>query len=262
MTDPAQIPIRSTTQAHLDIEDIDQDLLVLKDGSAALVLTTTALNFGLLSEQEQDATIYAYGALLNSLTFPIQIVVHSKRKDLTSYLLLLDEAIQKQDRPLLKSLMVKYRSFIQDTVKEQNVLDKKFYIAIPFSALELGLKTAVNTFPTPFAKNRKPGLPFSKEYIIQKAQTALLPKKVHLIRLLARLGLKARQLTTQELIQLFFETYNPDATGVSLAPSAQYQTPLVQSNLPASSAGRPSSAPPPTPDPAPSPIAPSGTPNQ
>ena len=72
--------IKSTTQDHLDVQDIAQDLVVLKDGSACLVLEVSALNFGLLSEKEQDATIYAYAQLLNSLTFSIQIVVSSKQR--------------------------------------------------------------------------------------------------------------------------------------------------------------------------------------
>jgi hypothetical protein len=232
MSDPAQIPIRSTTQAHLDIEDIDQDIIILKDGSCALVLTTTALNFGLLSEQEQDATIYAYGSLLNSLTFPIQLVINSHRKDVTSYLSLLDKAYAQQHAPLLKDLMKKYREFIQETVKEQNVLDKKFYIVIPFSSLELGIKSAVSTMPSVLpGRKKKAGLPFPKDFIVQKALTALTPKKVHLIRLLARLGLKARQLTTQELIQLFFEIYNPNTTGIRLAPGPEYETPIVQGHI-------------------------------
>lgn len=227
MPDPTQVPIRSTTQSHLDIEDIDQDIVILKDGSAALIITTTALNFGLLSEQEQDATIYAYGALLNSLTFPIQLVVRSKLKDVSSYLILLDQAYEKQSNPLLKGLMRSYRDFIQETVKEQNVLDKKFYLVIPFSSLEMGIKSSLTSLPLP-GKKPSHSLPFPKDYIIQKALISLIPKRDHLNRLLARLGLKSRQLNTAELVQLFFEIYNPDTQGVRLAPSKDYESPLLQ----------------------------------
>ena len=82
MADPAKIAIRASTQQHLDIEDIQDDLIILKDGSCCLVIAATAINFGLLSEREQDATIYAYAGLLNSLTFSIQIVIRSQRKDI------------------------------------------------------------------------------------------------------------------------------------------------------------------------------------
>ena len=96
--DQTKIPIRATSQEHLDIEDIRDDLVILKDGSAVLVISTTAINFGLLSEREQDATIYAYAALLNSLTFSIQIIIRSQKKDISGYLRLLDQAEARETK--------------------------------------------------------------------------------------------------------------------------------------------------------------------
>ncbi|HCQ92586.1 TPA: hypothetical protein DIU13_01235, partial [Candidatus Beckwithbacteria bacterium] len=121
-------PIKASTQDHLDIEDIRNDLVILKDGSCCLILQTTAVNFSLLSEGEQDATIYAYAGMLNSLTFPVQILIHSQKKNIQSYLALLNTQEQKIKNPLLKGQLVKYRDFITQTVKENDVLDKKFYI--------------------------------------------------------------------------------------------------------------------------------------
>src|SRR3989339_336757 len=89
-------PIISTTQDHLPVHDIQENLVVLKNGSAAMVIETSAVNFGLLSQEEQDAIIYAYAALLNSLNFPIQILIRSERKDITAYLDLLIQAEKKQ----------------------------------------------------------------------------------------------------------------------------------------------------------------------
>ena len=130
--DPLKIPIRASTQEHLEIEDIRDDIVIMKDGSCCLVLLTTAINFGLLSEKEQDATIYAYAALLNSLTFPAQIVIRSQRKDVTAYLKLLDREMAKQTNKLLKEQIQKYRNFVEEIVKKNNVLDKEFYVIIPF----------------------------------------------------------------------------------------------------------------------------------
>ena len=96
MTDPTKIAIRASTQDHLEIEDIQEGIIILKSGSSCLIIGTTAINFGLLSEKEQEATIYAYAALLNSLTFPIQIFIRSTRKDITSYLVLLAEREKKE----------------------------------------------------------------------------------------------------------------------------------------------------------------------
>ena len=134
------LKIKASTQEHLDIEDIIDNLAILKTGWVAMVLTTTAVNFDLLSEAEQDATIYAYGALLNSLSFPIQILIRSRKADITSYFQSLYEAEKSQANPDLKRQIQKYQDFIQTIVQQKTVLDKKFYLIINFSPLETGLK--------------------------------------------------------------------------------------------------------------------------
>jgi len=205
--DPAQIPVRASTQEHLPIEDIQNNLVILKDGSCAMVLKVSSLNFDLLSEKEQDAIMNAYGALLNSLSFPIQIVIRSQKKDISSYLEILKKQEEKtQTNPLLKNLISSYQKFVAEMVKKNNVLDKKFYVVIPFSSLELGVTSTL----TSMIKPRK-NLPYSKEYILQKAQLSLNPKRDHLIKLFSRIGLSAKQLETKELISLFYEIYNNES---------------------------------------------------
>jgi len=204
--DPAQIPIRASTQDHLPIEDIKDDVVILKDGSCALILAVSSLNFDLLSEKEQDAIIYAYGALLNSLTFPIQILVKSQRKDISSYLnLLKEQENKKKDSPLISKIIASYEKFVSEMVKKNNVLDKKFYVIIPFSALELGVAPTLTSL---FRKSR--GLPFAISFILTKAKDSLYPKRDHLIKLFARVGLTARQLKNPELIKLFSNIYNTE----------------------------------------------------
>lgn len=198
MADPAKIAIRATTQEHLEIEDIKDGIIILKDGSCCLVLATTAINFGLLSEKEQEATIYAYAGLLNSLNFTVQVVVRSARKDISSYLGLLEERQNKETRKLIKEHIVKYRQFVQETVQKNNVLDKQFYVVIPMNRLELGVAKTIRK-----GLNQPKGLPFDKNYILQQAKINLYPKRDHLLRQLSRLGLKSRQLENQELIRLF-----------------------------------------------------------
>ena len=211
-----------STQDHLDIDDILNDIVILKDGSACMVLEVSAVNFGLLSEREQDATIYAYAQLLNSLTFSIQIVIISKRKDISAYIEKLDAYLAKIDTPKLKDQLTKYRDFVKAIVRQGNVLDKKFYISIPFSSLELGVGSAVKSIGGKAPKHTLP-----REYIIDRAVTNLMPKRDHLLRLLARIGLKGRQLTSSELLQLFFVSYNPGMFGtrVVLPPENQIDTP-------------------------------------
>ena len=194
-------PIIATTQQYLSIEDIKDNLLLLKNGAAAMVIQTSAVNFGLLSEPEQDAIIYTYAGLLNSLTFPIQILIRSQRKDISHYLDLLKQQQLRVASPVHRLQIDKYRRFVESLVKEGNILDKKFYIVIPFSALELGIATTTKTSLNFFKSKKTSALPFPKDYIIQRAKTNLEPKRDHLIHQLNRIGLRSRALTTPELIQ-------------------------------------------------------------
>jgi hypothetical protein len=205
--------VKASTQEHLDIYAIKDHLVFLKDGSAALVLKTTAINFNLLSEEEQDATIYAYAGLLNSLSFSVQILIRSQRKNISDYLNLIDTRIQTIHSQKIKEQLLTYRQFVKSLVKDNRVLEKKFYIIIPFSYIELGLSKA--SF-NPFAKApQKP--PFDLVYIEEKAASALYPRRDHIIRQFARIGLKASQLTTSELVTLFYLIYNQGSSTVAPA---------------------------------------------
>ncbi len=200
------------TQDHLPIKDIRDDIVILKDGNLCLVLETSAVNFGLLSENEQLAIISAFAALLNSLSFSIQIVIRSKRLDITSYLNLLSQAENSQKNPLLKNLITSYRKFIETTVRENQVLDKEFYIIIGLSPLEVGITASADTQ-------------------FKKALTILLPRRDHIIRQLWRTGLKASQLTTKQLISLYFDIYNPPKKPAYIAAPAVVEEAAPQETI-------------------------------
>lgn len=202
--DATKVAIRGSTQDHLEVADVRDDLVVLKDGSVALVVKVSAVNFGLLSEREQEAIIYAYANLLNSLNFAIQIVIRSQQKDISHYVALLNDEEKKSNNPLLAAQIRNYREFITKTVKENNVLDKKFYIVIPFSSLELGVGSTAGGL----LKKDKKTLPLPMQTIVEKAKLSLLPKRDHILRQLGSLGLRSKQLTSAELIELFYEIYN------------------------------------------------------
>lgn len=210
----------ASTQDHLDIEDVIDDLLILKTGWIALVVNTTAVNFDLLSEAEQDATIYAYGAFLNSLTFPIEILIRSKKADISEYFQALAEAEKMQPNPDLKRQIQKYEDFIQATVQQRTVLDKKFYIVISYSPVETGFGMI----------GKKTSNAKVKGAVLEAAKASLYPRRDHVAKQLARLGLSARQLTSQELVELLYDIYNPAPTGTQrvLLDSAAYTAPLVE----------------------------------
>ena len=202
------MPLRSTTQDHLPIADIKDDIVLFKDGGASIVLESSSLNFGLLSEKEQQAVVAAFAALINSLSFSMQIVVRTQRKDISGYINFFDRESAKIVNPKLKAITEDYRHFITDSIKKKTVLGKRFFIAIPFSPLELGVTKSAQSVLS------KGPLPFPKDYVIKKAKITLFPKRDHLIRQAGRLGLKLKQLTTNELIELYYQINNPEPPAV------------------------------------------------
>lgn len=182
----------------------------MKDYSASSVVEVSAVNFWLLSSEEQTSMIYAYSGLLNSLSFPIQILIVSKKMDVSAYLDYLDDKITKTNTDLMKTRLGGYREFIKNIVKKNSVLEKRFFFVVPFSPLELGISGAGS-----------PGS-MNKEYVISRAKTSLYPKRDNLLRLLSKIGLKGTALFSQELSELFYNLYNPSSTGRRMAPVESY----------------------------------------
>lgn len=229
-TDLFKIAIRGSTQEHLPIEDIVDGVVVLKDGGCAMVMRISSVNFDLLSEREQGALVFAYGGILNSLNFPIQIVIQSTTKDVSVYAANLRVVEEKQENPLLKQRISSYRKFIEEIVKKNDVLSKIFYVVVPFSALELGIKSVSRSMVPGIGflnRNQPQGLPFEKEYILEKAKASLEPKKEHLVRLFSRLGLEIKPLDTKELIEMFYKIYNQEESTSQKIETMQFKSPTV-----------------------------------
>lgn len=221
--------ISSTTQEFLDVYDIINDTVLLKDGTASIILQVGTMNFSLLAEQEQDAIIFTYGSLLNSLNYPIQISIQSQTKDVTKYLRLLDEQVQKASSDRKATLIKQYRSFVATLIKERNVLEKHFYVTIPASPAEMGLITPSSVLP---GKTTFDITTIEKSIILEKASNLLEPRRDHLISQFNRLGLYTRQLDTQEIIQNFYINYNPEAVeGQEISNNENYTTPLVRASF-------------------------------
>lgn len=177
---------KASTQSFTGLKEIDGNVVLFKTNHACLVIELTATNFSLLSPQEQDAKILAFSALLNSLSFPIQIVIRSKKLDISNYLSLLEQEAGKS--PKFADRIRQYRDFVSQMVKVNTILDKKFYIVIPFSSLENPKASAQNFNET--------------------AVASLHGKASSLSSLLQRLNLRAKILEGEELTKLFYEIYN------------------------------------------------------
>jgi len=208
--------IHATTQRFTEVEDIVDDIVLFQGGSAALIIEVTATNFALLSAEEQDSKIYSYAALLNSLSFPIQIIVRSKKLDISSYLKLLDVQAKAIQNDLLANQIRLYRDFVQELVKVNTVLDKKFYVCIPYSYMEKG----VGAMATGDRKN-------TKSAFLEQAKTALHSKAEGIHSQVARLNLRAKTLEKEELIKLFYETYNDQSVETNQITD-NLRTPVVR----------------------------------
>jgi hypothetical protein len=209
-------PIKASTQSFIEIEEIRDDVVLMKDFSAAAVIEVGAVNFWLLSTEEQSSMIYAYAELLNSLSFPVQILIISKKVDISTYLDYMDDKINKQKIAILKNRMIKYRDFIKNIIKINTVMEKRFFFVVPFSPLEMGVSGA------------NPGS-LNKEYVFTRAKTALYPKRDNLLRLIMKIGLRGDILRRQELTELYYNLYNPSATGRRLAPIESYTDVIMSS---------------------------------
>jgi hypothetical protein len=198
MKKTAQV-IHATTQKFTEVEDISEDVVILNGGNACSIIEVTATNFALLSNEEQNAKIYAYASLLNSLSFPIQVIIRSQKLDISSYLKLLENQAKTTTNQMLSEQIKLYRDFVQELVKVNTVLDKKFYICLSYSYMEKGTGAATNLGNKNVSKDSN---------FVAQAKTGLRSKADSLHSQLSRLNLQARTLEKEELTKLYYEIYN------------------------------------------------------
>lgn len=200
-----------STQQHLDIEDIRDNLVVLKNGTVSLVLETTSVNFDLLAGQEQQSSIYTFAGLLNSLTFPIQIVISTQKTDTSKYQELLNEYKSKQRNEALNKQIAIYQDFIAALTTTSVILNKRFFAIIPTMAVPIVTKS--NPIKSLFGKQERI---INMDELMQRAMVELSPKRDHLIKQFGNMGLVARQLVNDELIKLYYGIYEPDKVGLDV----------------------------------------------
>lgn len=199
----AKPKIHSTTQDFTEIVDIADDMVFLKGGNTCMVAEVSSVNFFLLSTDEQNARIYGYMSLLNSLSSYLQILIVSRRIDMGDYLTLLEDKIASVKNPKIAEQLSNYRDFIRDLIRGEGLLDKKVYVVIPFSQLEIGPVTA-GVAGASGANSAK------KLTMNEKIKSGLLSKMNTVLAQVERMGLSTRPLSTNELIKLFYEQFNQE----------------------------------------------------
>jgi len=207
----------SATQAFLEIKDIREGVLLLKNNAIRGVLMVSSINFALKSEEEQTAIIYAFQSFLNSLDFSCQIVIQSRNINITPYLDTLKDLEERQTNELLKKQTSSYREFIKNMVVGDVVMTKNFYVVVPYTLMEIfGVKGAGQQFN--FLQSKEQQNQEMDEDKFQRCKTQLWQRMEYLAMGLRRCGLEAMPLTTPELIELFWSIHHPDQAEVGYYP--------------------------------------------
>jgi type IV secretory pathway VirB4 component len=199
----------TSTQMYLRIAEIHDDVVVLKNGGLRAVLEVEPINANLKSEDEQNALTYAYQNFLNSLEFPVQIVVRSKKLDISTYLGKLRQAGKTQTNELLKNQITEYSEYIRRLVEFTDIMEKHFYLIIPFDPPRVKTSTNIEKFWN-FIHPADSATGFRR----RKEEFAKIIKDLNqrveqIMSGLENCGLHAKRLITSQLIQLFYEIYNP-----------------------------------------------------
>ncbi len=197
------------TQTHLRFSEIRDDVLVLKSGGIRAILKTTSINFNLKSEQEQKSIIFGYQGFLNSLEFPIQILIRSKKLDIDDYIDQVRELGDKQQNPLLQEQTYEYAEYVRKLVEYADIMEKNFYVVVPYDP---GRSQGAGFFQGFFQK-----LAPKDSYLEIKGRHAEfnhlkkgLAQRINVVKSgLENCGLKVEELNTQQLIELFYNTFNP-----------------------------------------------------
>jgi len=194
---------KAPAQQFLEIEQIREGVVVLRDKTLRGILMVSSLNFALKSEEEQNAIVYQFQEFLNSLDFSCQILVQTRRLNITGYLDKLKELEEKQENELLKIQTRGYREFIASMIKEGVIMTKSFYAIIPFYPGPL----EVPKFGGKKTQDQKPVSLTEEAFQRYKAQ---LWQRMEFLALgLRRCGLQAIPLITPELVELFWRFYHP-----------------------------------------------------
>ncbi len=204
----------NSTQNTLQIAEIRDGIVIMNDGSFRSVIMVKSINFDLMSGQEQEAVEYSYQGFLNSLYFPIQIFTRSQRVDLQPYIEKLDKIRTEHDNMLLALLMEDYITYIDQLSQQTNIMDKRFYVVVPYfpvADMQKAITQSKNFF-TGLAGlfNSKEQHVVINEADLEKAKTELRNRVQSVLSGLLQCSIQGLPLDTQELIELYYDTYNPD----------------------------------------------------
>lgn len=235
---------RASTQQHLSFSEIKDGIVVMRDGGLRMVILCSPTNFDLKSPAERDAMEYAYQGFLNGLHFPIQIVIQSRRVDLDNYLEKLENIQANQSNELLAGLMEDYIYNIRDLLLQVNIMDKRFYVVVPYYTEILSKKTVFSGLKNVFSPV---GQVTQTTVEFEQRKRELLQRTQLVAGGLASIGIRSVLLNTQEVIEMLYNSYNIDESqNQAMGNIADMSTPVVgrDAKLGAPTPSNPESPPP------------------
>ena len=200
-----------STQRVIEFDSIKEGVIALKGGSLRQILMVSGVNFDLKSEDEQNVILYSFQSFLNALDFPIQILIHSRKLNIDAYLEMLSGREKQESNELLKNQIAEYQQFIKTLVEGSTIMSKTFFVVVPYEAspisLEKGVKSNIKgLFGGLLGKKATPQTQENFEAMKQQ----LFQRTDQVINGLRGIGLRAIPLEDQELIELFYNLYNPE----------------------------------------------------
>jgi len=195
------------TQKFIEIQDIKEDVVILKNGGLRMVCIASSINFELKGEEEQKALIANFQGFINSLDFPLQILINSRKLDIEPYLENIKELAKTQENELLHAQTIEYIDFIQKFVELTDIMNKSFYIVIPYNPLGVQKEKFLDKIKQ-IIKPQESVQKISPEKF-QEYKDQLMQRVNHVISGLRALEVKAKILNTKQLTRLFYEFYNP-----------------------------------------------------
>lgn len=211
----------TSTQNHLNFAEVRDSIVIMRDGSLRTIILCSPTNYDLKSGGEKEAIEFAYQGFLNGLHFPVQICIQSRRIDLDGYLEKLEQLLSDQPNPLLAGLMEDYIYNIRDLLNVANIMDKKFFVIVP---LYLGEVTKENVFKQLGATFAKPQNTTQTEAQFNDHKNELIQRTNMVAQGLASIGVRAAVLKTQEIIELFYSSYNVDESETQALVDSQNMT--------------------------------------
>lgn len=199
--------INVSTQQYLDIAEIKDNVVVMRDGTLRAVLLVSSINFALKSEDEQNAVINSYVMFLNNLSFMLEIVIQSRELDIDNYLNYLQEKEKQQINKLLKAQTGEYIEYIKELTSMGKIMNKRFYVVVPYNPLSDKRKS----FFSSLGEAIKPATSIKlKDKSFRRYQEMLDRRLDSVAGGLTSMGVSVARLDTQSLIELYYKTYNPE----------------------------------------------------